>query len=227
MAMWVSIQSFQNKKFLKLKIKGGARFAISENRGNWYEEVEQTKIVNGSLKSIKTKVFVYDGNDINTISLELIDNDVTYIVDINNESSIGRSVISSLLSIQELGKIIQLSLYSKKYTDKKGEPATSDAIGVNYNWENLKWFYNIADKTDESGLPAVTMVKIKGKDTYDSFARDVFLLDTLKSFVETLPEPTVIDVMPSLQSVTQKIEGVTELVKATPVEEINIEDIPF
>jgi len=71
------------------------------------------------------------------------------------------------------------------------------------------------------------MVKIKGKDTYDSFARDVFLLDTLKSFVETLPEPTVIDVMPSLQSVTQKIEGVTELVKATPVEEINIEDIPF
>ena len=95
--------------------------------------MEQTKIVNGSLKSIKTKVFVYDGNDINTISLELIDNDVTYIVDINNESSIGRSVISSLLSIQELGKIIQLSLYSKKYTDKKGEPATSDAIGVNYN----------------------------------------------------------------------------------------------
>ena len=231
MAMWVNINSNGKTKFLKLKLKWGARFALIEknNVTGKYDEVGKTKIVNGALKSIKHKVFNYEWNDINTISLELVDNEETFVVDLNNESGIARSIISSLLSLKELWKIMQLSLYSKKYTDKDGQPQLSDAIWLTYDWEMLKWFYNIADKTDEKGLPAIEEKTIKGKKTFDSYNRDMFLLSELQAHIEKLPEPETLDDMPDLTSVvddSQDVEDAKEVFD-TPTEDKNIEDQPF
>lgn len=227
MAVWKSITSNSEAKFYKLRLKWWARFVQSQRWEDWkYNEVGSTKIINWALKSLSLWEWEFDWNKIYTIKFQLKDTnlDELYFIDVNVMTWLWRSLISSLLNLNELWKILELSLYTKKYTDRNWKPALADWLWINYNWDNLRWKFNIADRTDWSWLPAVNNVKIQWKDALDSFDRDMFLIDLFRKHLETLSEPTTLAEMPT------KIENAPlqqeEQVKKDE-EEISIEDIPF
>lgn len=225
MAIWKSISSSWDVKFYKLRLKWWARFAQSEKNSEWkYEEIWMTKIINGALKSVSINEWEYEWNPIYSIKFTIKDTNLneTYIVDVNAITWLWRSIMSSLLSLKELWKIIELSLYNKKYTDKTWKPAIADAIWLTYNESMLKWKYNIADKTNASWLPEVKEVEFKWKKELDSMDRDKFLLNELQLHIETLSEPNSLADMPwnikSVESTVAQLEANDEL---------DISDIPF
>lgn len=198
MAIGTSITQNNNTTFLKLLSKGGARFGIQEkNSEGKYEIVKQTKIVNGALESLEVTEWQFEGNAIYTIKIKLVDKDENYIVSINPETGLWRNAVASFLSLEEYGHILELSLYNKKYTDKKWLPAVSDNIGINYNGEMLKWKYPMQDKTEESGLPAVGTKKVKADILPDYYERDMALIALLQDHIAWLPKATKLDDMPT------------------------------
>lgn len=218
MAMGTSVFQNSNTKYLKLKSKGGARFSIIErDQDGKYNEVATTKIVNGALESIDMKEGEFEGNKIYTVKITLVDNEEKYVIDINPETGLGRNTVASLLSIKELGHIMELSVYETKNADDPTKPYGN--IALRYDKELLRWAYAMQDKTDASGLPALGTKKEKGKTLTDYYDRDMALVEKLFTHISTLDKPEKLDDMPT--GVVSKTEEST----GNDIETITEEDI--
>lgn len=192
-----SITVSEEVKFFKLRLKGWARFVQVSDK----QEVGETKIINWALVRVDLNEGEFEGKKIYTLKFKIKDWNEKYFVDIWLMTWIGRSIASSLFNIQEYGKIIELSLYSKKSADKT---KSFDNIMIYYNWEVLKWKYNITDKTDKSWLPAVKKVRVQWQDTYDSYDRDMFLKDKLKEHLSLILDRETLDEIPNKQQVSEQ-----------------------
>ena len=203
---------------MKLKSKGGARFSIIERDQDWkYNEVATTKIVNGALESIDMKEGEFEGNKIYTVKITLVDNEKKYVIDINPETGLGRNTVASLLSIKELGHIMELSLYDTKNVNDPTKPYGN--IAIRYEEDLLRWAYPMQDKTEKSWLPALGTKKEKGKELTDYYERDMALVEKLFVHIWTLDKPTKLDPMPT--GVVSKTEEST----GDDIETITEEDI--
>jgi hypothetical protein len=137
--------------------------------GKWVVTEDTFKSVSGKLTKVETRVGEYEGEQILSANIWLKDGDEAYLVDLKY-TMLSRSIINSLLNLEDFDQEIEISLY----TNKKGYASASVRAGG----QLVDWKFGL----DE--LPKPEKVKFKGKEMSDFTKVDSFFQEEIKSLGE-------------------------------------------
>jgi len=174
----------QNGKLLVLKIKTKNAegqevppyFQVSEKVDGSWKETDNTGItsVTGQLNNLEVKQKEFNGDIVRSVSVYLKDGDETYLIDIRY-SILGRSIINSLINIEDTSKPVEISLYQ----NKRGYSASAVRSGD----DTVSWKFGLDEqpKPEELRDKKGTLVKRDYSEVDDFF--DEKVNEFLESFV--------------------------------------------
>lgn len=136
---------------------------------------EKFDYIEGVLTSIKTKENDYGKQYV----LGVQDGDDKFYINISYSSRYATSFLKALPNI-DITKPVKLMPWSM--ADKNDATKKITGITMWQNGEKIAPFYT---KEDPKGLPEMKKVKLKGKDTWDSFEMDTFLEEMATKKFET------------------------------------------
>lgn len=136
---------------------------------------EKFDYIEGVLTSIKTKENDYGKQYV----LGVQDGDDKFYINISYSSRYATSFLKALPNI-DIAKPVKLMPWSM--ADKNDATKKITGITMWQNGEKIAPFYT---KEDPKGLPEMKKVKLKGKDTWDSYEMDTFLEEMAMKKFET------------------------------------------
>lgn len=143
-----------------------------------YENQGTTDTISGNLVGVKAKTFTWEGQDIRSVDLSLVDNEEIYFVSIP-ETMLGMGIVNSVLNLTAFNDV-ELGLYQTK--PKEGQTKTYNAAALRQDGQLVKWKYG----NDE--LPAPDEVVFKGKTQRDYSKRWDFLVKELEEVASKIKE---------------------------------------
>lgn len=141
---------------------------------------EKFDYIEGILISLKTKENDYGKQYV----LGVQDGDDKFYINISYSSRYATSFLKCLPNIDILNPV---KLMPWSMVDKND--ATKKITGITM-WQSGEKITPAYTKEAPNGLPEMKKVKIKGKDTWDSFEMDVFLEEMAMKKFEKISEPT-------------------------------------
>lgn len=168
-------------RLLRLRSKDGLRFDIIEKGEDGKYNVEGTETrVTGLFNWVKIKnITTGSGEEMTKVNIFLKDEEAgeKYMIDISPSTSLGRSVMNTLLAFEDNGKEVEISLYEKNGFNN---------ISIRQWGELCSWKYQFAE------LPSPNEFTVKGKVQKDYFDAETKLLSELREkFEEAEPKKEV------------------------------------
>lgn len=174
-------------KLRKSKDKDNKNFSFElvEKVGEKYETTGNFNLIAGYLLDVRTKTWVYEGEEQVSVVFELLDEeDLSTVINVeSNLNSLSRNILNYLAGQKDFSKVLGMKIYM----NKNGWPAvylTLDGEAGN------KWKY------DSEEIPKVEEVKLKSKTVKD-------YTDMNNFFVEMIGK----DIIPVLSSTKIKVKN--------------------
>ena len=162
----------------KEPIEGRTTTRVNKNGKTVHEE--KFDVIEGKLISLKTKEHETYGKQ---YVLGVQDGEDTFYINIGQNSGSAARFLKALPNV-DLSKRVKLMPWSMQ--DKNN--ATKKIQGITM-WQDEVKILPYYTKEEPNGLPEMKKVKLKGKETYDSYDMDVFLeAMALKKFEEELED---------------------------------------
>lgn len=154
----------ENVKYLRLKIKDGLRFDVIDKDGSTQLGTETR--VSGVFDGMQLKTLQSKSGDFTKINIYLKDKaiDEKYILDISPSTSLGRSIMNSMLTFEDNGAEFEVSLYEKDGFNN---------VALRQGGEMIKWKYAFKD------LPAPSESTARGKVIKDYYDAEIKLWNEL------------------------------------------------
>jgi hypothetical protein len=173
----------ENLNFLILKVKSkdadGKQvppyFQVTKKvDGNWVVQEEEPTNVSGQIVKVEKAVTKFNNEEIPRINLYLRDGEDLYLLELRY-TMLSRSILNSLLSLEDISKTVEISLYVNK--------KSYASVFVQAGGKPLSWKFSL----DEQPKPEV--VKFKGKEQRDFTAVDNFFEKETLEWANILLQP--------------------------------------
>jgi hypothetical protein len=211
----MALSNSEARSAIFLRLKGSTEdkpaFKRIAKMGDSYEEIDSFDTIEGTLAGIEFREYEYEGEKKTKAVLNMHDGDEQYKVDIHTGSSMGISILNSLLSADSLAGKLRISVYKKdKYNNAY----------VELNGQKLPWKLDLDEQAK-----FIDKVKFKGKDISDKTRLEEHIVSLVKSEI-----PQKIDTIPS-QHVPSGVERPSKkgelLARNEKFDDGGEDDLPF